>query len=179
MNPTIEARLDSMIRALSDIVLPELSAGSLAQEQAGLVLGHLQVIRSQFDFSASFERAELASIKVLARELAAAADGGQTTNEAARALADSASAIDGDTPSKYRANMEEISNCIENLYRAADVDGEVNFKRKMKLDIIRQSAEWARYQRIWFSSMGFEARNSDLPSVGQLISQLSNHADSR
>ena len=48
MTPTIDDRLASIVRALTEVILPHLPPeASLAQEQAHLAIGHLQIIRAQ------------------------------------------------------------------------------------------------------------------------------------
>ena len=58
MNPTIDVRIDSMIRAMTEVVLPDLSPGGASAEQAALVLGHLHVLRAQADLAGPFEEFE-------------------------------------------------------------------------------------------------------------------------
>ena len=45
MNPSIELRIKTMVRALTEIIIPAIDRdNSLAQEQAGLLIGHLHVL---------------------------------------------------------------------------------------------------------------------------------------
>ncbi len=56
MTPTVDERLASLIRSLSQVVLPHLPPeASLAQEQVHLSLGHLQILRAQIDAAPAFE----------------------------------------------------------------------------------------------------------------------------
>ena len=49
MNPDIDLRLQSMLKALTDVIVPALPAQErMAREQAGLLIGHLQIISEQW-----------------------------------------------------------------------------------------------------------------------------------
>src|SRR3546814_13166270 len=59
MTPSVDERFASVIRALTEVVLPHLPAdASLAQEQVHLSVGHLQILRAPFDETPAFEREE-------------------------------------------------------------------------------------------------------------------------
>ncbi|HMO68292.1 MAG TPA: hypothetical protein PKE25_06450, partial [Novosphingobium sp.] len=67
MIPSIDDRLASVVRALTEGILPHLPAdASLAQEQVQLCIGHLQILRAQIDAAPAFEREELADAAALA-----------------------------------------------------------------------------------------------------------------
>ena len=76
MTPSVDERLASIIRALTEVVLPHLPEdASLAQEQVHLSVGHLQILRAQFDATPAFEREELDDNKALAAALVATIKG--------------------------------------------------------------------------------------------------------
>src|SRR3546814_13248477 len=100
MTPSTDERIASIIRSLTEVILPHLPAdASLAQEQAQLAIGHLQILRLQIDGIQDFEAEELADARLLASELAAAIDGGPRT-AAARSRLDAVLA--GDIRSEER-----------------------------------------------------------------------------
>lgn len=74
MNPSIETRIDSMLRALVEVVLPDLPPGSAAAEQTALVIGHLDVLKNQVDFGAAFDAYELSCMENLSSALLSAFD---------------------------------------------------------------------------------------------------------
>lgn len=78
MQPGFELRLRTMMKAISEVVLPAIDpANRQAQEQARLVLGSLEVIRQQIDFAHWYESADLISLCNLAVELMAIKDAGR------------------------------------------------------------------------------------------------------
>ena len=96
MIPSVDERLASIIRALSEVILPHLPPeASLAQEQAHLAIGHLQILRLQLDAAPAFEREELADAQAIGKALAAAITGGAATTIAIAALAASTAGADG------------------------------------------------------------------------------------
>ena len=59
MNPSVQDRLGSVLRALSGVILPALPKDAgLAQEQAMLAMGHIQIILAQMDAAPAFEEEE-------------------------------------------------------------------------------------------------------------------------
>ena len=72
MQPGFDLRLRTMMKALAEVVLPAIEGSNrMAQEQAKLVLGSLEVIRQQVDHAHWYEAAELVSLCNLAGDLAA------------------------------------------------------------------------------------------------------------
>src|SRR3546814_11904766 len=101
MTPSVDERFASVIRALTEVVLPHLPAdASLAQEQVHLSVGHLQILRAQFDETPAFEREELGDAIVLAGALTDAIEGGQATRAAIAARSE-----------ERRAGQGGVSTC--------------------------------------------------------------------
>ena len=92
MTPNIDERLASIIRALTEVVLPHLPPeASLAQEQVHLAVGHLQILRAQLDDIPAYELEELEDGVALAKALAPI-NGGPVTTSAQSSLQSAASA---------------------------------------------------------------------------------------
>ena len=73
----MDDRLASIVRSLTDIILPSLPGDAgLAQEQAHLAIGHLQIIRAQLDALPAFEAEELSDARLLGLALLADDAGG-------------------------------------------------------------------------------------------------------
>lgn len=153
MTPNTDERLASVIRALTEVILPHLPAeASLAQEQAQLAIGHLQILRLQFDSVHGFEAEELADARALAAELAGAIDGGQDTTAAAAAL-DSAIAEDS---ADVRASLTGLNRAIERLVQAVSADGSDRARSKLTEAILRHERIRVEKDRRWFLPYGFD-----------------------
>src|SRR3546814_14577108 len=120
MTPNTDERLASVIRALTEVILPHLPPeASLAQEQAQLAIGHLQILRLQLDSVHGFEAEELADTRALAGELVEAIDGGGDTADAA----DAPSAVLASEGADVRGSLSGLNRAIDPPVRAASSDG--------------------------------------------------------
>ena len=159
MIPSLDLRLRTLMRALSEVILPAIDPkNSLAQEQARLVLGHLHVMSQQVGREASLDALEDEGTRQLAFALLAAADGGVHTRAAQAALA---LAVNGS-----RAAMLEA---IDELIFASGIDGSADFRQhstRIVLDDARASS-WRG--RAWFKAMGFDATPDALPDIPALL----------
>ncbi len=153
MTPSTDERIASIIRSLTEVILPHLPAdASLAQEQVQLAIGHLQILRLQIDGIQDFEAEELADTRVLASELADAIDGGPRT-AAARSRLD---AVLEDDASGVRAALSAINKAIEDLVQAVSADGSEAAKTRLPQLILGHEARRVDKDRRWFLPYGFD-----------------------
>ena len=160
MIPSIDERLASIVRALTEVILPHLPPeASLAQEQTHLAIGHIQIIRGQLDAAPAYEREELADAITIGTELAKAVSGGAGTKAAAKALAESVAkaAAAEPSPANLREGAQAIHDAVEQLVRAVSVDGDATGKATLRATILDQ--EYARTQKDlkWFAPLGFDS----------------------
>ena len=161
MIPSIDDRLDSMARALAEVILPALPADrSLAIEQASLILAHIGMLRDQLDGAARFERREADGMLALAREIGAAAAGGERTMAAAATLRTAVDAATFDTPSAVRATTGGVGEAIEALIAASGVDGDAAFKSRLFEHVVSAGRVSAARDRAWNQAAGFEAADT-------------------
>ena len=154
MTPTTDERIASIIRALTEVVLPHLpSDASLAQEQVQLAVGHLQILRLQFDDIPAFERGELEDNRALARALAEAITGGNMTSAAVGALRDAERQSDG---GDVRVNLRQVNAAIEALVIAVSSDGAAGAQARLARLILDHEALRVEKDRRWFLPYGFD-----------------------
>jgi hypothetical protein len=154
MIPTIDDRLASVIRALTEVVLPHLPPeASLAQEQVHLAVGHLQILRAQIDAAPAFERGELDDIAALAAALGTGVSGGAATRVSLANLAVAAKPADG---SDVRGQYKAMSQAIEALVRSVSDDGDAQGKAAISKIILEHEAIRAQKDREWFAPFGFD-----------------------
>lgn len=164
MNPSPQVRLDSMMKALTDVILPAIPAVSeLAVEQAQLLLGHLAILRSQIDFLGEFEDTELRAARTLANALCAVAEGSRCTEAAAADLA------------RLGANgtLDETLMALESLILAAAEDGTPEFKAQLRRLVIRHGRIMADLNRSAFAGTQFEVAPDSLPSLPEALATAS------
>lgn len=153
MTPNTDERLASVIRALTEVILPHLPAdASLAQEQAQLAIGHLQILRLQLDSVHGFEAEELADTRALAAELAEAIDGAGDTSAAADAL----SAVIAGDGADVRGSLSGLNRAIERLVQAVSSDGSERARTRLMEIILRHERARVEKDRRWFLPYGFD-----------------------
>lgn len=154
MTPSIDERLASVVRALTEVILPHLPPeASLAQEQVHLAIGHLQIIRAQLDDAPAFEREELDDAVVLARALADCVQGGPATTGALSEMAAAVARADG---SDVRGQRQAIHDAIDGLIKAASADASPEARQALSRTIIAHEHTRAQKDRKWFAPFGFD-----------------------
>ncbi|MCB1668245.1 MAG: hypothetical protein KDI24_07790 [Pseudomonadales bacterium] len=144
MIPSTELRLNTMMRAMSESILPALDpTDSLAQEQAGLLMGHINALIQQQGKEAEIDQQEYHDLSELAHQLLSIADGGEQT----------------------QAAMSEVSKAIKNACRIslsiatekliiAD-DASAAFKAAARQPILDYARLSTNRGQEWFKPMGF------------------------
>lgn len=158
MNPSVEDRLNSVIRAIGGVILPALpESASLAREQAMLAMGHIQIILAQLPLTAAFESEEAADMRTLAATVARLAMGGTRTQAACASLMAAISNADALGPNAQPACVQDA---IDALLLALAADGDRASSQAVSDAILAQGAERARKDRQWFAAMGFDSEFS-------------------
>ncbi len=154
MTPNTDERIASVIRALTEVILPQLPPeASLAQEQLHLSVGHLQILRAQFDAIPGYEREELDDAVAIGIALQAGVFGGSATQQALTAIGTAVAAADG---SNVRGQRQAIHDAIDTLVRAVSADGDAQGKSALRAIILKQEHARAQKDRKWFAPFGFD-----------------------
>jgi len=154
MIPSIDERLASVVRALSEVILPHLPPeASLAQEQVHLAVGHLQILRAQIDAAPAFEREELDDAIHIGQRLHAAIRGGAATAKAVATLAGSIAAADG---ADVRGQTRAIHQAIQALVRAVAIDGDKGAHGALSAEILKAESARSHKDRQWCAPFGFD-----------------------
>lgn len=154
MTPNVDERLASIIRSLTQVVLPHLPPeASLAQEQTQLAIGQLQILRAQIDQVPDFEREELDDYLALARALLANVAGGSATQTAKKEVE---AAIAGEKASDVRGQRKAVNEAVEKLVSAVSEDGDAGAASRLRAIIIEHEDKRAQKDRQWFAPYGFD-----------------------
>jgi hypothetical protein len=133
-----------MMRALTESIIPALDAkDSLVQEQAGLLLGHINALIQQNGLERQIDHQEATALTDLARELLASAEGGDNTVAAAQKL----------TAVLAEGSFEDISKAVERLLSMDDASPA--FKDAAWKPVLEYSRNAAARGQQWFKPMGF------------------------
>jgi len=153
MTPNTHERLNSVVRALSEVVLPHLPPeASLAQEQVQLCIGQLQILGAQLDAIPAYEREELDDAIAIAKALSGIS-GGPETQAAQTALAASVDSADG---RDVREQRKAINTAVETLVHATSADGDDESKSALTAIILEYEHARAQKDRAWFAPFGFD-----------------------
>jgi hypothetical protein len=154
MTPNIDDRLASVIRALTEVVLPHLPPeASLAQEQVHLAVGHLQILRAQIDAVPAFEQDELADAKELGQALLTGVSGSAAVAGAQAALRLSIQGADG---AKVRDQHQAINDAVATVIAAVYSDGDATQQAALSKIILEQEHVRVQKDRHWLLPFGFD-----------------------
>ena len=158
MNPSNELRINTLLRALSDVVMPSIRDDApLAKEQLGLVMAHLGAMQVQ----AGREREVSARHDALTRKLA--------TELYPHAQCDGALHVEADA---LRSAMDSndclaMSFAIEGLL--ASTRAGKAFKTASASIVLANESEQNLLGRRWFLPMGFDSYPEQLPELDVLL----------
>lgn len=167
MNPDIDLRLKSILKALSDVILPALPASErVARDQANLVIGHLTIIAEQWQHALEFELENLAQACVLAGELAGMNFDSALGDDLKAAL----SAAETVDRSDYQVVTEihrVLKGVIDRLI-AAD-HRSAPMPPAMLAAVLRYNRRRAPRERVWHRAAGLDPDAASLPSIASLF----------
>ena len=169
-------QLQSMIKSMSDVVLPAIDpANGMAQEQAQLILGMMHLMASRLPMQFSYDIDQLTRYVSLARELVGISEGGQRTNEEL-AMLNSATESSEKTlrgaqtsPDDLEAAVLALRTRISALVEALWSDGEPTCREPIAKAVLAASKEQILRERAWFSPQGWDADMSGYASIESLI----------
>ncbi len=165
MSPDFDLRLDSMRRAMTNVVLPAIDpADSLALEQAALVVAHLSIMLQQWDRIGDYARLCLEDLRAVSALIEPR--GGPRTAAAAADLAAAMEAPAASPNQDFRIGMA----ALEELVRAAEADGDAAFRAALRREVLLHANRQAVRDRTWFAASGFDVNAAQLLTIQQLFS---------
>lgn len=149
MTPTVDERLASIIRSLSQVVLPHLPPeASLAQEQVHLMLGHLQILRAQLDAAPGFEAEEASDAAGHGQALAALGGTG---------AAELAGAVTAAGAQDHRSAVRTIHAAIDTFIKQAWNDTDPTRRDAVNRLVLEYEAGRSLKDRQWCAPFGFDS----------------------
>lgn len=174
MRPQIQ--IQSVIKALSDVVLPAIDPNNkLAIEQGKLSIGLLALLAQQLPVQFQFDCDELGRLITTARELASQAAGGTSTQAARSALHDAtrtadkvleaAKASPADIEAEVRAMRVATGALITELHR----DGDADSQQQVRKTVLAMSKEQLLRDRSMLLMQGWEPDPKAIPPLSELL----------
>lgn len=171
-----EFQLQTVIKAMTDVIVPALDASNkLAQEQAQLSIGVLNIVVQRLHLLYRYDKDELARSLVLASTLAEQTAG---LPEASRALHALAGSVEhgADVLDRARADPEELREANVDLrdkvgalltavYSATDANG----LQHVSAMVTAHAKEQLLRERAWLIQQGWEADPSSVPPIESLL----------
>ncbi len=169
-------QIQTVIKAMSDVVLPAVDPNNkLAQEQARLVIGMLNLVAQRLPLTYRYDRDELARFLVLADQLKNEASALPGTAEALAHLnaitdvgadvLDRAGAEPGELERTNVALRERIGSLITALYAE---NGTAKLKHVSTI-VTAHAKEQLLRERAWLIGQGWEADPASIPAIETLI----------
>lgn len=166
MLPNIDLRIQNMIKALEQVILPALPRDQrLARDQAMLVTGHLRMIGAQWKCALDYERGALDQLVALAELLRDQA--GESLGKRLTAMLELARDCD-------RAQIDEIERTCTELGKVVDEiilggPGHRPLSREVADAILDYSLRHARRERVWFQGNGLDPDRASLPTIEAMM----------
>lgn len=168
MTPSFSYRIDSMIQAMTDIVLPAIDGEkSLAIEQAQLVMAHLGLMKTQLPLASKFDELELQACQSLANELLELSSQHPEVADAHQQLHLATNSPAGGIELQHE--IRAINGALENLVRAIRADSTRELIDATSTAVLNHTRQQSLRNRIWFASNGFDANAANLPPSDSLF----------
>jgi hypothetical protein len=171
-----EVQIKSMVKAMTDVVLPAIDpANKLAQEQGRLVIGLLSLMAQQLPLQFRYDCDELRRLVGLAAGLKQAAGGApearasveEMNRSAAAAAATLAQALVG--PQQLEQAVRDLRQVTSEVVRsvAAAKDGQA--MRQVQQVVLATSKEQLLRDRSWVLMQGWEPDPAAIPRIETLL----------
>lgn len=161
MNPDLDLRLKSVMKALAEVILPALPPEQrMARDQANLALGHLALLAEQWPYALRYELESLDECLELASALAP-----QVRDPSlAAALTDSVARAERLARDDYAAVGAALHAVKAAIDRAlADGEGEASLSAAVLAAVLRYNARRAPRERSWHRASGLDPDGPRLP----------------
>src|SRR5579862_1729198 len=170
MVPGFALRIQSMIRAMREVVIPAIPKDQrLALDQANILVGNLRIIAEQHDWIVQYELTELREYAALLADLIAAASEGAAEaiaeGRAVLAQAEPVAATAMPTQQDLTMLVRDLKAAADALVQAAHRDGPPEFRRTATDLVMRQAEAQILRERRWLRAAGFELDPASLPSL--------------
>ena len=169
MYPDLDLRLKSVLKALSDVILPAIpSEQRLARDQVNLVIGHLAIVAEHWKHALNYELENLSLACALASELRGLSLEPALGNDVIAALTEVA-ALDRSDYDAVSGAHRALKAVIERLI-AAD-HSRAPLSREIITAVLHYNACRAPRERIWHRGAGLDPDTAKLPPISSLFTR--------
>ncbi len=172
MLPGIELRIQNLIKAMQEVVLPAIPPSErLAADQAGLVVGHLRMIAAQWRNAARFEGQSLEHLLTLANRIAATENIPMTDSARAAlvAVCKKYQHVDRFNDILLNEAVRQVGSCVDNVILNEGIGSTIN--PLLMKEALKYGAVQARRERTWFQDNMLDPGRADLPSIKEMLAE--------
>jgi hypothetical protein len=162
-----DIQLKSVIRALSEVVLPAVdSNNALAIEQTQVVIGMLQLMAARLPLQFRYDCDELARLLELCRALATYDDGtlASATDAGAAVLARAQAG-----PDEVLLAIRQLRTLSGALITARYGDGDELTRTDISQRVLAHADQQLLRERAWVAPQGWEIQPETLPAIEDLL----------
>jgi hypothetical protein len=171
-------QIQSMIKALTDVVLPAVDpANKLAQEQSRLIIGMLTLMSKQLPLQFRFDCDELHRLVGFAQQLQEQAKGAASTRTAVAELTSQARTAAG-VLERAQADPEELLGSIRSLraaiatvVTAVSLEGDEATVAGVQQTVLSKSKDQLLRDRSWLLMQGWEPDPASVPAIETLLAE--------
>jgi len=167
MQPGIDLRLRTMMKALADVVMPSIDPGNrMAQEQAAVILGSMQMLIEQIDYAHWYEVVDLKSLVHLAADLERVP--GLSLPVEVGAAHETASALAGRwdvTLTELRRASAELREAICGAVEVAATQGRQEIQNAVQRLVLDQSREQLGRERAYVAGTKWDGFPESLQTI--------------
>jgi hypothetical protein len=178
MVPDIALRLQSMTRAMTEVVIPGIDPSqTLALEQAHLVVAYLALLSDQHDKTFQYEMAELRDARSLLEQLLACSKSSLRTNatlsSGKRWFSNSGPVASLSIPSQERLAdlVREVKGAADALVQAAYEESNADIRAAVTSAVMNHAERQIARERVWARKAGFEVEPEKLPGFDQVLAE--------
>lgn len=166
MTPSIEARLESVLHGLRDVIFPAINPNeALALEQSGLILAQLTMLLQQLPYADRYYRLCRDDARDTAAAIVQHAAGGARSRAAADALA---ALLTGEGTGDPHADYLALAGEISALTISVAQDAEPDWRSRVNATVLAFSIRQNHRERVWFKDAGFDPDPAELPNLAEL-----------
>jgi hypothetical protein len=172
MLPSIDLRIQNLIKALQEVVLPAIPARErLARDQASLVIGHLNMIAAQWKSALKFESQSLDGLLKLSEKLHAAGNVGMNADLRVRlgAEIDRTKQVDRSDGAALEEGVLRLGNLIDEVIRADDSMAPIPPELMTLVFEYGEIQAWR--ERTWFQGNMLDPGRAELPSIAEMLAR--------
>lgn len=165
-----DIQLQSMIKAMIDVVLPAVDPGhKMAQEQARLVIGTLQLVAKRLPLAYRYDCDELDRYVAFARELVAEMGphiGGGDRAELERLAAHGGAVLDAARadPPEIEAAIFELRAAVGRLIQDVNANAPAESRKTLRQRVLKMSKRELERELALVIDMGFETDPAKRPA---------------